>query len=63
MEKGRDRRGRASGNVITLKLAATSTAKTITYLIDRKWDPKSLLYGQNGIAALTFCEVPIGAAH
>lgn len=54
--------GAASGNVITLKLAATNTAKTITYLVDRKWDPKNLLYGKNGIAALTFCEVPIETA-
>jgi hypothetical protein len=52
--------GAASVNVVTLKLAATTTAKTITYLVDKKWDPKNLLYGQNGIAALTFCEVPIG---
>ncbi|MEI8374257.1 MAG: DUF2341 domain-containing protein [Planctomycetota bacterium] len=54
--------GTASGNVITLKLAATNAAKTITYLVDRKWDPKNLLYGKNGIAALTFCEVPIETA-
>ena len=54
--------GAASGNVVTLKLAATDTANTITYLIDRRWDPKNLLYGQNGIAALTFSEVPIEPA-
>ena len=54
--------GSVSGNVITLKLASASAAKTITYLIDRKWDPRNLLYGQNGIAALTFCEVPIDEA-
>jgi len=54
--------GAASGNAITLKLAATDTASSITYLVDRRWDPKYLLYGQNGIAALTFCEVPIEPA-
>ena len=48
-----------SGNQLKLKLAAPSTAKTITYVTDKKWDPKSLLYGRNGIAALTFCEVPL----
>ncbi|MEI8373081.1 MAG: DUF2341 domain-containing protein [Planctomycetota bacterium] len=48
-----------SGSMVRLKLAATATAKTITYLVDRKWDSKNLLYGQNGIAALTFFEVPI----
>jgi len=43
--------------VVTLKLAVPATAKTLTYLVDRRWDPKTLLCGQNGIAALTFCEV------
>jgi hypothetical protein len=45
--------------VLKLKLTAPVTAKTITYLVDRKWDHKTLLYGTNGIAALTFCEVPL----
>jgi len=49
--------GTVSGNVVTLKLAAPASAKSVTYLVDRKWDPKNLLHGQNGIAALTFCEV------
>jgi hypothetical protein len=51
--------GSVSGNVVKLKLTAPADAKTITYLVDRKWNPNNLLYGQNGIAALTFCEVPI----
>lgn len=51
--------GSAAGNVVRLKLAAPSTAKTITYLMDRRWDPAKLLVGRNGIAALTFFEVPI----
>ena len=51
--------GSVSGNVVKLKLAASADAKTVTYLVDRKWNPQNLLYGQNGIAALTFCEVPI----
>ncbi|MEI6535163.1 MAG: hypothetical protein WCN98_07485 [Verrucomicrobiaceae bacterium] len=38
---------------------ATATAKTITYLTDKKWEPKLLLYGKNGIPALTFCEVEV----
>jgi hypothetical protein len=58
-EAGKIASGSASGNVLKLKLAAPATAKTITYLIDRRWDPKTLLYGKNGIAALTFCEVPL----
>jgi hypothetical protein len=40
---------------------AHGTAKTITYITDKKWEPKLLLYGKNGIAALTFCEVEIGS--
>ena len=51
--------GAVSGNVVKLKLAADATAKTITYLVDKRWNIKNLLYGENGIAALTFCEVPI----
>jgi hypothetical protein len=54
--------GVVSGNVVTLKLTAAADAKTITYLVDRRWDSKNLLYGQNGIAALTFCEVPLEVA-
>ena len=53
--------GTVSGNLIKLKLAAPSTAKTITYVQDRRWDPKTLLYGKNGIAALTFCDVGLEA--
>jgi len=53
--------GAASGNIITIKLTSPSAAKTIAYLPGRVWDgtPKSLLYGKNGIAALTFCSVPL----
>ncbi|MCY2969027.1 MAG: DUF2341 domain-containing protein [Planctomycetota bacterium] len=54
--------GSASGVNITLKLPAPSEATTITYLVDRRWNPNALLYGRNGIAALTFCEVPIAPA-
>ena len=51
--------GVASGNVLTLKLASPSEAKTVTYVVDKTWDHRTVLYGRNGIAALTFCEVPI----
>ena len=59
---GKVQSGSASGVNITLKLSAPSEATTITYLVDRRWDPNALLYGKNGIAALTFCEVPIAPA-
>lgn len=48
-----------AGHRVTLKLAAPSTAKQITYLDSKSWSQAKLLRGENGIAALTFCEVPI----
>lgn len=51
--------GNASGNGIKLKLNKNSNAKTITYLDSKSWNPDLLLYGENGIAALTFCNVTI----
>jgi len=51
--------GSVAGNTVKLTLAPDAAAKTITYLVDRTWSSKNLLYGQNGIAALTFCNVPI----
>ena len=46
--------GAASGNRLTLKTASPAAARSITYLVDAHWSPNNLLYGQNGIAALTF---------
>lgn len=53
--------GRVSGNIVYLKLTAPTAAKTIGYIKGRDWDgtPKNLLYGVNGVAALTCCDVPI----
>ena len=51
--------GAVSGKVITLKLKGSSAAKKITYLDSKSWNENNLLYGENGIAALTFCNVPI----
>jgi hypothetical protein len=61
-KEGKVGSGTVSGNVVTLKLASSAAAKTITYLVDKKWDAKNLLYGQSSIAALTFCEVPLSPA-
>lgn len=58
-EEGKVASGRMSGNVVTLKLAEDSTAKRLSYLDSKRWSQKNLLRGENGIAALTFCEVPI----
>ncbi len=45
--------------MIKLQLAGPSKAASIDYLGDKDWDGEStnLLWGSNGIAALTFCEV------
>ena len=51
--------GSANGNTITLKLKEPTKSKTVTYLDSANWNPDNLLYGANGLAALTFCEVPI----
>lgn len=51
--------GSASGPMVTLKLTASSTAERLTYLDSKDWSQETLLRGDNGIAALTFCEVPI----
>lgn len=58
-EKDKIASGSVSGNVLTLKLKEPSTAKTITYLKEVAWNQDTLLNGTNGIAALTFCEVPL----
>ncbi|MCE9561393.1 MAG: DUF2341 domain-containing protein [Planctomycetes bacterium] len=57
--KGKVVSGALTGNSVTLKLTTTSAAKTITYLDSSSWSQSNLLRGENGIAALTFCEVPI----
>ena len=58
-EEGKVASGSASGRVVTLKLNAATTAQTLTYLDSKSWAQGNLLRGENGIAALTFCEVPI----
>ena len=61
-EIGKVASGKVSGNTLTLTLTAPSNAKDITYLNGQKWSQKNILRGANGIAALTFCEVPIAVA-
>jgi hypothetical protein len=51
--------GSVIGNVLTLTLNEASSAKHITYLKETAWSQDNLLLGGNGIAALTFCKVPI----
>ncbi len=61
-EKDKVASGSVTGNVLTLKLKAPSAATKITYLKESQWNQDTLLNGANGIAALTFYEVPIVAA-
>ena len=51
--------GSVSNHILTLKLKNPSQAKKIMYLDSKAWNGKNLLLGANGIAALTFCDVPI----
>ena len=58
-EKDKVAMGGVSGNVLTLKLKAASSAQKITYLNEVAWNQDNLLLRANGLAALTFCEMPI----
>ena len=56
--------GSASGKVVKLQLSSAGTTNsTLDYLEDAHWSygeaTSSLLYGTNGIPALTFADVPI----
>lgn len=57
--KGKISSGKSEGNKIMLKLTNPSSAQDVTYLNGETWSQKTILRGENGIAALTFCEVPI----
>lgn len=59
---GNVRNGSAEGNRLLLRLNKPSTATKISYLDSKSWSQDRLLMGANGIAALTFWEVPIAAA-
>ena len=58
-ESGRVASGAAAGNQVTLTLTAPSAALKLTYLDGQSWSQTTLLRGENGLAALTFSEVPI----
>ena len=57
--KGQVASGSVSGNSLILKLASPTKATTVTYLDSDAWSQEMLLKGENGLAALTFCDVPI----
>jgi len=58
--KGLVAAGSVSDNVVTLKLKEASAAQKITYIKEMSWSQDRLLTGENTMAALTFCDVPIG---
>ena len=58
-EKDKVASGSVTGNVLTLKLKEPFAAQKITYLKEIAWSQETLLLGANGLAALTFCEVPL----
>ncbi len=58
-ESGKVASGSVSGKMVTLKLTSALTAQNLTYLDSKSWSQTNLLRGENGIAALTFCEVAV----
>ncbi len=57
--KGKVSSGVLEKNVLTLTLKEPSAATKITYLKESAWSQDKLVLGTNGIAALSFCDVPI----
>jgi hypothetical protein len=53
--------GSTTGNTIKLQVSGATSATAITYLKGLvSWLQPNILYGTNGIAVLTFADVPIG---
>jgi hypothetical protein len=52
--------GEANGNTLILTLKRPTAAKQITYLKEKSWKQDNLLVGKNRMAAMTFCQVPLG---
>ena len=51
--------GVVTDNVLTLTLKEPAAFERITYLKEMSWKPNNILFGKNGMAALTFCDVTI----
>ncbi len=58
-EPGKITAGHSTGSTLWLAVAPGCDAATITFVVDRQWNPKHVLRGTSGIAALSFAEVPI----
>ena len=53
--------GTVKGNVLTLTPKEPGAFKRITYLKEMSWKQDNILFGQNEMAALTFCNVPVSS--
>jgi Concanavalin A-like lectin/glucanases superfamily/Domain of unknown function (DUF2341)/Carbohydrate esterase, sialic acid-specific acetylesterase len=51
--------GAVDGSMLVLQLKEPTAAQRITYLKEMNWSPDQLILGKNGIAALTFCDIPV----
>ena len=51
--------GAGNGSAVILKLSRPTRSKTLSYVDGQSWSQSKLLRGANGIAALSFSEVPI----
>lgn len=50
----------SSGHTVTLKLSVSSTAQHLSYVRSGEWrESDDIIWGENKLAALTFCEFPI----
>jgi hypothetical protein len=58
-QPGRVVSGVVSGSQLRLRTMGEKPVSEITWIVDRSWDPGALVYGTNGIAALTFSEVSV----
>jgi len=58
-QPGRVTGGRVAGNVLTLELHPGPAPRTITYVRETSWSQDVLLFGANGLAALSFCDVAV----
>ena len=58
-DKGKIASGSVKSSVLSLNLTEAGSFSRITYLKESSWNQKTLLRGANGMAALTFCNVPI----
>jgi len=60
--RGLVRSGSGDGRLVSLRLAEPAPAATLSYIDGGFWSQERILRGTNGIAVLSFCDVPVAAA-